>query len=339
MKHQPQGELHTERRRLAQIDRFLTQSDKLLSLEDLKIAFLLPGLTSLAWGMSRRQWIPLAHKISQYRVQAVLPNISRRAGIIDRFLGTGADPSFEIQRQSAVETVIAMLEVLRLHRPWASLPSIGIEGAEGLAEAQRQGRPVVCWCAATVHNGLISKIAFAQMGLSVAYIGREGHGFSPTRFGRTVLNPIVQRVENRFLKERVFINLKAPAGATLKLLRELKRGGTVGVSMASSRHRGASAPVRVPFHNGHLEIAPGAASLAAKSDAALFPIMALREGLRYRVIVGPELTPRRPGIRPLVRDFAEWNAGFAKAHPAQWSGWFSKTPRRAAARPGADQGQ
>ncbi|MEM9321068.1 MAG: hypothetical protein AAGA70_19000 [Pseudomonadota bacterium] len=259
--------------------------------------------------------------------------------MIDRFLDLGPDRSFEVQRQAAVETLFATLEILRLHRPWAALPEIDIEGSEGPAEARRQGRPVVCWCAATLHSGLIAKIAFARMGLSVAYIGREGHGFSPTRFGRGVLNPIIQRVENRFLKERVFINLKAPAGATLKLLRELKRGGTVGVSMASSRHRGASAPVRVPFHNAHLEVAPGAASLAAKADAALFPIMALRDGLRYRVIVGPELAPRGPNIRPVVRDFADWNAAVAKAHPAQWSGWFSKTPRRANPARLADQGR
>lgn len=289
----------------------------------------MPGLTAIAWALPRKYFLSLAKTVSKHCVKAILPNISRRASVVERFLDTDAGRSYEIQRQSAMETLIATLELLRLHRPGASLPEVRVEGAEGLLAAQSQGRAVVCWCSATLHNGLISKIAFVHMGLSVVYIGRQGHGFSPTRFGRAVLNPIIQRVENRFLKARVFINLRAPGGAPLKLLRALKRGGVAGVSMASSMHRGAAKPISVPFHNAHLEVAPGAATLAAKSGAALFPVIALRDGLRYRVIVGPDLTAKGPDIRQCVEAFAGWNAAHAKAHPDQWSGWFAKTPRPA----------
>ena len=290
---------------------------------DLYFLLLAPFLTALAWFFPRSVWPAFSRVVSRWGTWMFFANLDLRAQRLARRFKWPKHKAKSRLRTLAGEQLIWLLEILRSHRPFSEPPEVAVTGAEGPLAALASSKGVILWWSPSAHRDLVAKIGLKPAGLDIVHISRPGHGLSPSGFGRRVLNPILTRQENRWLKSRVVIDPHNPVGATLRLRKEVKAGGCVAIAAAVSRHRGASEPIRVKFLTGKFRFAPGAATLAERTGAALFPIVTVREGLGYRVIVGPNLNRKRDrNAEQLTRAFAKWNEGEIEKAPGQWSGWL-----------------
>ncbi|MEM7268391.1 MAG: hypothetical protein AAF401_03955 [Pseudomonadota bacterium] len=295
----------------------------MLLARDIYFLLLLPFLTLIAWASPRSFWSWLARLVSRFTSGLFIGGIPRRTKRLSRRFKWPANKAKGLLRALAGEQLIWLLEIIAMNRPGACPARIDVEGAEGPLSAVAEGRGAILWWSPSAHRDLVAKIGLAEAGLEIVHLSRPGHGISSSKIGRRVLNPLVTRQEMKWLKDRAVIDPANPVGATLKLRKTLKKGGCVAVAAAMSRHRGASTPIRARFMNGRFPFAPGAATLAEKTGAALYPVVTFRQDGGYRIIVGPDLNADKAGKpRRMVRRFARWNEPQVERAPEQWAGWL-----------------
>jgi len=289
---------------------------------DVVLLLAFPLLLAAAWTTPRGWWPTIADAVAGGLRGALFGDLSRRALRLKRRFGWDDAQSAGVFRALAVEQTLWLFEIVRMNRPGAAPPPITLEGDQAARAAVADGRGAIFWWCPCVHRDLIAKIALARAGFDVVHLSRQGHGLSASRLGRRLFNPLLLRQEDRFLKGRAVINPSAPVGAALQLQRELKAGGVVALAAARSQHEGVARPIVARFLNGRFRLAPGAVALALRSGAPLYPVMTLREGDGYRVVVGPDLSARIGRPQAVARAFAAWNAPVAARTPGQWSGWL-----------------
>ena len=103
-------------------------------------------------------------------------------------------------------------------RPGGWSPQITVTGTEHLHVALAAGRGAVLWVAPFVFAPLVAKRGLHQAGFSVHHLSRPSHGFSSTRLGMAVLNPIRTRIEDRYLAERITIPRSGETTAAIRTL-------------------------------------------------------------------------------------------------------------------------
>lgn len=303
---------------------------RLISLGDVVITLSLPVLTGLAWSVPQSAWPALTWRLAP--IYAGQGDRARRADRIGAILGerlNDRDPN-RLRLMAAAQDIRANLQWLALARPRAEAPQITVTGQEHLAAAREQGRGAILWVAHLVFAGLVAKIGLHRAGFAVHHLSHPRHGFSETRFGQTVLNPLRARVEDRFLAERVLLRVDSPVGAMRSLRRRLAENRIVSIT-ASER---AVRPVTRDFLDGTTRLGAGAADLAHGSGAPLLPVFAFEtEPGRYTVAVEPSLPLASSGPRAGFRDAActlylERLANIVAAYPDQWLGWRYSRPGR-----------
>jgi KDO2-lipid IV(A) lauroyltransferase len=146
---------------------------------------------------------------------------------------------------------------------------------------------------------------------------------------------LARPIDNPLVEEKLFsirtrfgsrpINKTNSAMLAAKLLRE---GGILGMltDVNATRKEG----VFVPFFGTPACTSVGAAKLALRADALIFPIFCIwdRDEKRYKIVHGPVIEPARTGDRD--RDVVETTAAFTHAieqlirqYPDQWM-WIHK---------------
>jgi len=119
------------------------------------------------------------------------------------------------------------LQILRdlLLRSWR--PDIRVEGTAHLEAALAAGRGAILWVGRFAFAETVAKIGLHRAGRPAVHLSRTIHGFSHSAIGRRWLNPIKQRMENRYLAERVVLNDTAPGTAMRRLHKVLLGNGVV----------------------------------------------------------------------------------------------------------------
>jgi lauroyl/myristoyl acyltransferase len=210
-------------------------------------------------------------------------------------------------------------------RPGGWSPEITITGTEHLHAALAAGRGAVLWVAPFVFAPLVAKRGLHQAGFAVHHLSRPNHGFSSTRFGVVVLNPIRTRIEDRYLAERITIPQSGETTAAVRTLaRRLAANRIVSITFTFLGER----QVEVPFLAGRLRSALGAPHLALRSGAPLHPVFALRTGPQsFSVEIAPALVAEADGtreqqLRALVEAYAAQMVQPVRLHPDQflWQG-------------------
>ena len=206
-----------------------------------------------------------------------------------------------------------------LPRGWPA--RIAVSGVEHVRHALDAGRGAVLWVAPLVFAPLVAKRALHECGFAVHHLTRHNHGFSSTRFGVAVLNPIRTRIEDRYLAERITIPRGGqPTAAVRALAERLAANKLVSVTFTDQGER----LVEAPFLAGYLRTALGAAHLAHRSGAALLPAFALRTGAdAFDVEIGPPLCPpaeldRDARMRAVVVAYADRLADRVRRRPDQF---------------------
>ena len=216
------------------------------------------------------------------------------------------------------------LQIMRdlLRRDWH--PVIQVEGVSHLEAALAAGSGTILWISRFSFAETIAKVGLWRLGHHPAHLSRTIHGFSHSQFGQRWLNPLQQRMENRYLAERVVIRDGAPGAAMRRLHNVLVRNGIVSITADSW---GAHA-AEVPFLGGRLRIATGVPSLAWKTGARLLPVFVIRDLKTgtFRLIIDEPLTmeqaqSKRDAQQTAVAQYASRLQRHVRAYPGQWRDW------------------
>jgi lauroyl/myristoyl acyltransferase len=198
------------------------------------------------------------------------------------------------------------LQLLRCYRPFGQQSQVQLEGREHLETALEAGKGAILWLGPFVFSDLLTKIALHTAGVRVSHLSRSVHGFSATRFGERVLNPIRTVVERRHLEERLVIGHHGSVATLRELSRRLRNNRVVSVSAIGM----AQQLYRIPFLSGSVQMAGGAPALAVQTGAALLPVFTGRDnGGKWLTIIEPPLTrradwPREEAVTRLLLQYA-----------------------------------
>jgi len=313
----------SERPRAASPGTWAADTDRRLRGRDLIYLVHLPVIAITAWFVPERWWrnlcrgfVPLAAALGIGRHMKAIERIGE---LVDGRNGMPVARQF-VPVLSA-NSHRARLHVLRCYRPPEWRPQVELVGAEHIEEALRAGRGAILWTAPLVFSDLLTKMALHRAGFRVAHLSRDGHGFSPTRWGARFLNPIWTRIENRYLAERLVIHVDRPSSALRTLSQRVRQNQIVTVTVGGQGARVAT----VPFVNGLLQVADGMPALAMRTGAALLPVFTVEQpDGRFVCTIEPELRARADGdagVRDLLEQEVALLESWVLRYPEQFVIW------------------
>ena len=296
----------------------------LVSGGDLAVALGVLVLGLVAWLCPPRAWPALCRGLAPLAARFVGGRralISRIAALLGS-RAARADPE-QVLRAFQAAHIERKLQILRVHLPPPWRPAIRLEGREHVEAALARGRGAILWVSDFAFASLVAKMAMARAGHPMSHLSHPHHGFSATRFGMAVLNPVVVGAESRFLRERVVLSLADARPALDRLAARLAENALVSITVRSTARRA----VEVPLLDGRSAIAGGAPVLAHETGAALLPVFVLPDGAGgFAVTVEPPLpldpdADREAAVRGAAEAYARRLGPWILRAPGQWLGW------------------
>jgi lauroyl/myristoyl acyltransferase len=228
----------------------------------------------------------------------------------------GAAPDIHKRYQDHVRE--ERLVVLALNRPgrhWR--PIVTCEGLHHLKSSLEQGSGTILWVGGFAHCQIVTQMALRRAGFAVHKLSRPEHGFSTTPFGIRWLNPLWNRIERRFIAERVVIK-KNDTGPALQLLRQrLGANDIVWITVGPEARR----MLDIPFLGGAIRLPAGPLHLSRVSRAALLPVFTIRaDDGTYSVTIERQLDADIT-YASAARSYVAMLEPYVTAHPDQWGGW------------------
>ncbi len=215
------------------------------------------------------------------------------------------------------------MRYLREYRPGGWQPKLEVTGKEHIDRAIRNQTGAILWCGPLLYSALVIKKALYAAEIPVVQLSRDYHGPSDSRFGKRYINRIAIACENRYLERRLVLVTGKPDTAIRQLLRTLGKGGVVSITCA---HYGKRL-IDMPILGGKLPVAPGAASLAASTEAPLLPVFVIRKSADcYEIVIEPPLSARGEfdrdeKIRALFNLYAQRVAHYVEQNPEVFTDW------------------
>ena len=281
------------------------------------------GVVSL--GIPQRHWVEACRLIASV--------LLLRTELLDRLLskieiGT-RDHRLGISKRDICEwyvtnKLLLQLQYLRAHRPDGWLCEVELEGSEHLDDALARGTGAILWVASSTSSELVAKQALWNNDYRVAQLSGQGHGYSNSRIGRRVLNPIKLAIENRYIMERITLARSAPGIAVRTLQRRLIANNVVSINVTDNK---AGESLKIKVLSGFIPVGPGAVYLAYRTSAALLPVFVVRQASgSYRVIIDRPLEvdaklPMRGALGGTLGHLGKRLHNYALRYPDQWYGW------------------
>ena len=296
-----------------------------IELADIRLAAFLPVYAAIAWSIPSRRWHDLIRRsFASIDEKGSLLAISRgiEASGLEARLPSDRDA---IARELNVNRLESYLQYLQDYRPGGWQGNFSIDNEIILRRGLQAGRGVLLWVGHFVFNGLPLKKALDGAGYRVFHHSRPEHGFSSSRFGVRVLNPLRSHVESRYLARRIIIERGAEHRAMREAHQLLSKGEIVSITAG---HWEGKRIAFAPIGDAFLPISVGAPSLAHATRATLLPIFIVhdRTTARFRVVVGEpincdKMQERDEVVRFAVADLARQLIPLVAAYPDQWRGW------------------
>jgi lauroyl/myristoyl acyltransferase len=298
----------------------------LFTASDLRFLLELPILWFAAWILPERCWREFCRCGEAFKARFGLFDPASVARSLERALGAAAPVDAAIA--VAAGRSECHLQILRSVRPGGWNADIALEGSAHLDAARAGGQGCVLWVAHFCFNSLAVKMVLAASGHPVWHVSRPEHGFSKSRFGIALLNPIRVRAEQRYLAGRIVIDRRSPGGALRAARQVLENGGIVSFTAGAWE---GTRPVPVRLLGGHLPLAVGAPGLALLTGAPVLPVFTVRgEGSKIRVVLGAPIDPPASGSRSdrtavMAQCFADQTMFHVKQFPTEWRDWKNLT--------------
>ena len=281
-----------------------------------------PALRLAAALLPERAWFGFAMRVERAKVLLGLRDPKAGSEHIWRALSL-SDPA---EAEKIVYRVVAtstehLIHVLKSNAGGWN-PEIQIEGRAHLDAALAQGRGAILWQSSCF--SLVTKKGLQAAGYPLIHTGLPAHGFSHSPFGVRFLNPSLLRAENRYLRQRIFIDSQNPGAALLRVRRELANNGVVNFTMGAWAGRTV---IRAPLLGGWLPLAVGAPGLAHRTGAALLPVFTMRMPGSHAIVIriGEPLPTGAADSATAINDsvaalVAQLEAAIRSA-PDQWTSW------------------
>lgn len=294
-----------------------------IRLLDIALMVVLLALFPVAWLVPEHRWDSLA-KLTDRLAPLSRRRQRRLARIQAAFSDFDSARCLQVERESRANWILRQLQLLRAYRPGGWHPKICIEGRERIDRALALGKGAVLWNGAFRFSDLVAKIGLHEAGYHLTHLSMPDHGWSNTRFGVRWLNPILVRIERRFLLKRVVIDPGNPTQATEQIRCALGGNGIVSITAI----RGAARrPASVRILNSNFRIGLGAPILAYETGASLLPVFTLRgrEG-SFQIFVEHAITvdtdiPRIDAAMGAVQVMGKLIERHVRAAPGEWNWW------------------
>lgn len=297
-----------------------------MTASDIAVSLSLLGLWPLAWCLPSRSWHRISRLVTEAKavlLRSYFPSLAPTTRLA--FPHETSDFLTRIDRELDANRRELRMQILRKNAPWDWQPDIDLEGTAYLEDALQAGRGVVLWMSHFVYCGFMAKIALYNAGYDVTHLSRPEHGFSKTKFGISVLNPLRCRVEDPYLHARIVINKSTMHATMRRMIDALKDNGTVSITAGAWEGRQI---VSAPMFAGHLRLATGAPGLAWSAGAPLLPVHGFRaeEGQRFQVVIDKPLDidrslAKRAFVQSAALQYVDRVKPFVGKYPGQWRGW------------------
>ncbi|MGH8729107.1 MAG: hypothetical protein ACREV9_13370 [Burkholderiales bacterium] len=292
---------------------------------DLFLLGYLPALALAAWVVPESLWHGFSLALA--RIQAfLLGGIAAQGRHIAVLVGEQASVA-DAERISTMLTANAhhaRLQILRSHRFGHWEPRTKLVGSEHIERALREGKGAILWVAPFVFTDLMTKLTLHRHGFKVAHLTSYEHGFSKTRWGSLILNPIWTSIERRYIAEHVML-APGKTGVLSDLARRVHENQLVVIYAVAEAGQRTSA---APFFNGMLHLAGGAPVLARRTGAPLLPVFTIRdeEGTFVTTIESPMRAPTDldtdAAVQHLVARWAVRLEPYVSRAPDQYVCWY-----------------
>lgn len=294
----------------------------LLRRSDLSLLARLLILALVALLLPERHWPAFARAYAKAR-RAVRPGTRHRVAHIAAMTqgqDLGPDPSL-VRRDLVANAYLDDMQILRARLPGGWQPDIRLDGAQHVDAALDRGQGAILWVFPASFYALVSKMAFHNAGYPVTHLTSVEHGFSRSRLGVRLLNPLQYRTEQRYVAESLVIARGGAQSSLTFLARRLRENRLISITI------GAYHTPRVHwirFMNGTIALPSGPLHLSRHSGAPILPVFTARHGDgRFTVTVAPPLTvaaDRAPddAVEDLLLACAGRIEAFALEHPDQF---------------------
>ncbi len=298
-----------------------------LSYDDLKFILRWPLFSGAARFLPESKWPAVMRYLTDRQIACGIDNPARIARHMALGLGLDESRAHAMAAECLGNHCEHNIQVMRALMAPAWKPVIDLDGEEHLQAALSRGRGAVLWVAHFCFSPLVTKMALHGRGYELMHFSRPEHGFSKSRFGIRVLNPIRVRAESRYLKGRIVIEAAQPALAPRQARRTLADNQLVSITAGAWEGQHMA---RGPLLGGSFVLATGAARLAYSSGAQLLPVVTLRtaDASGYRVsiappILDPEAPDRNAALRQATLKYLTVMEAAIRRSPTQWRGWKS----------------
>lgn len=309
----------------------------LFSLSDIGVVIGVPILTTISWLVPASCWPGVCRFISALAMAFQPDRWGERAKIIENWaLGAeaGKKTSARVLARAAMAVEIERsLLMLRLHRPFNRWPDVTLIGAEHIDAALEKGKGAIIWDSHFALATTGTKVALARNGYGIHHLSNIYHGYSSTKFGIKVLNPIWVAAEMKALAERVVVAYVNPRPALDTLRARLEENSIISIVVRGE----ASRVVATPFFDAVLVLAPGAPVLAAKTGAQLLPVFTVHDqnGKFVTTVEAPidlsAYEEARPAVQAAVDAYAKRLEPWLRQYPDQWLSWGQLIQRKSKA--------
>jgi hypothetical protein len=206
----------------------------------------------VAWATPESWWSAIANACAAMFALPGRRKNQKTASEIRSILGAAASPiSVETRLQHQhTAALIESMQHLRCYRPGGWSPKIELVGSVHIDHALKGGKGVILWVTDFIFSTLVTKMALHRAGCKAMHLSSPDHPLSETRFGRSVLNPIVTHLEERHLDQRIVADPEGLTGGLRTLLRRLKGNGIVSITVGNE----ARQTVQLPFLEGHIHL-------------------------------------------------------------------------------------
>lgn len=292
---------------------------KTISLRDIMMVFYFAALLPIAWLIPERYWNFLTGFLGKTHIKLFGDNGTHLNRLVSRI---PTIKPYHIEVAFRQHNHWELLENLREYAPWGWNPKIEISGQHHIFEALEKNKGVILWFCPFAHADLVFKKGLFQAGFRITHLSSYTHGFSDTRFGMHVLNPVKTNIEKRYLEERCLITRNGSGQAMRRLVSRLQANEIVSITAIHSGRRYGERP----FLGGRIRLAKGAPNLALTTGAALLPVFIVPASNGYAINIAPPLESQSPQIdeaeEEMISAYIPILEQNVLEHPGLWRGWW-----------------
>ncbi len=274
---------------------------------DLLVVVLLLALWTIGHVLPESRWHRWARKLADRRLRRSARLNANELATVGVVVGQGKKAWIEnsFRRDWLAHKYLSWIQHLACCGPSTWRPRPRLVGSRHLDEALAEGRGVILFTANFVYKDLMSKAALFEAGFEACHLVRDSHGFSESRLGKRLLNPIHAAIERRYLKERLVFSGADTASVNMSIKECLRRNEIVLVTVTPLGRRVSV----LPFLHGRIRIATGALNFACETGALVLPLFTIRkpdgsiDAIVEHPLAAPENASREGRIEAMLEDY------------------------------------